>query len=113
MRFRTWPVNLGSDYRETLPAPCLISEERSTAETPNSSPVPSLPGHFTITRSTLSVAPNPIVTLNHAVAVAFARGPRAGLALLAPLDDDPRMATHHRLAAVRGHPFALDGEPDD
>jgi predicted RNA polymerase sigma factor len=58
------------------------------------------------------IAPNPMVTLNHAVAVAFARGPRAGLALLAPLDDDPRMANHHRLAAVRGHLLELDGDLD-
>jgi RNA polymerase sigma factor (sigma-70 family) len=58
----------------------------------------------------MRIAPNPMVTLNHAVAVAFARGPRAGLALLAPLDDDPRMATHHRLAAVRGHLLELAGD---
>ena len=34
------------------------------------------------------VAPNPMVTLNQAVAVAMVAGPRAGLALLAPLDAD-------------------------
>ena len=60
----------------------------------------------------LQLAPNPMVALNHAVAVAFARGPRAGLALLAPLDADARMATHHRLAAVRAHLLELDGELD-
>ena len=38
------------------------------------------------------VAPNPMVTLNHAVAVAMVHGPRAGLELLATLDDDERMA---------------------
>ena len=31
------------------------------------------------------IAPSPVVTLNHAVAVGFADGPRAGLALLDPL----------------------------
>jgi predicted RNA polymerase sigma factor len=30
-------------------------------------------------------------------------GPSAGLELLETLDADPRLARHHRLAAVRGH----------
>ncbi|HET9626781.1 MAG TPA: DUF6596 domain-containing protein [Kofleriaceae bacterium] len=51
----------------------------------------------------LRLADNPMVRLNHAVAVAMVRGPAAGLALLAALDDDPRIAGHYRLAAVRGH----------
>lgn len=46
---------------------------------------------------------NPMLTLNRAVAVAMVHGPRAGLELLATLDADPRLAGHHRLAAVRGH----------
>ncbi|WP_242893816.1 RNA polymerase sigma factor [Actinomadura litoris] len=58
------------------------------------------------------IAPNPMVTLNHAVAVAMTRGPRAGLDLLEPLDDDPRMARHHRLHAVRGHLQELAGDGD-
>ncbi|MBA3538901.1 MAG: RNA polymerase sigma factor [Deltaproteobacteria bacterium] len=49
------------------------------------------------------LAPSPMVTLNRAVAVAMVDGPVAGLALLSPLDVDPRLANHHRLAAVRGH----------
>ena len=56
------------------------------------------------------IAPNPMVTLNHAVAVAMVSGPRAGLELLAPLDDDPRMARHHRLAAVRAHLLEQAGD---
>jgi predicted RNA polymerase sigma factor len=56
------------------------------------------------------VAPNPIVQLNHAVAVAMVDGPRAGLALLAVLDDDERVAGHHRLDAVRAHLLELDGD---
>jgi predicted RNA polymerase sigma factor len=46
---------------------------------------------------------NPMVALNQAVAAAMVHGPAAGLALLEPLDSDPRIAGHHRLAAVRGH----------
>ena len=46
---------------------------------------------------------NPVVTLNRAIAAAMVHGPARGLELLAPLDEDPRLAKHHRLAAVRGH----------
>ncbi|MBQ0902821.1 RNA polymerase sigma factor [Micromonospora sp. U21] len=56
------------------------------------------------------IAPNPMVTLNQAVAVAMVDGPRAGLALLTPLDADERTAGHHRLAAVRAHLLELAGE---
>jgi RNA polymerase sigma factor (sigma-70 family) len=56
------------------------------------------------------VADNPMVTLNHAVAAAMVRGPRAGLALLAPLDADDRVAGHHRLHAVRAHLLELAGD---
>jgi RNA polymerase sigma factor (sigma-70 family) len=57
------------------------------------------------------LAPGPMVTLNHAVALAMVAGPRAGLELLAPLAGDERIARHHRLAAVRGHLLELAGEP--
>ncbi|MEU7757530.1 MULTISPECIES: RNA polymerase sigma factor [Micromonospora] len=56
------------------------------------------------------VAPNPMVTLNQAVAVAMVDGPRAGLALLATLDGDDRTSGHHRLAAVRAHLLDLAGD---
>jgi predicted RNA polymerase sigma factor len=56
------------------------------------------------------IAPNPMVTLNHAVAVAMTRGPQAGLELLESLDGDPRIARHHRLHAVRAHLQELAGE---
>jgi predicted RNA polymerase sigma factor len=51
-----------------------------------------------------------VVTLNHAVALAMVRGPRAGLDLLAPLDADERLAGHHRLDAVRGHLLEMAGD---
>ncbi|MGC4899217.1 RNA polymerase sigma factor [Micromonospora echinospora] len=59
------------------------------------------------------IAPNPMVTLNQAVAVAMVDGPRAGLALLEPLDADGRTAGHHRLAAVRAHLLDLAGDRSD
>jgi RNA polymerase sigma factor (sigma-70 family) len=56
------------------------------------------------------VSPNPMVTLNRAVAVAMVHGPDAGIQLLATLEQDPRMAKHHRLHAVRGHLYELAGD---
>jgi RNA polymerase sigma factor (sigma-70 family) len=56
------------------------------------------------------VAPNPMATVSMAVALAMVRGPRAGLALLATLDDDPRVAGHHRLYAVRGRLLEMAGD---
>ena len=56
------------------------------------------------------VADSPMVALNEAVAVAMVHGPAAGLERLKPLDDDPRVAGHHRLAAVRGHLYERLGE---
>jgi RNA polymerase sigma factor (sigma-70 family) len=56
------------------------------------------------------IAPNPMVTLNQAVAVAMVDGPRAALDLLATLDGDERVAGHHRLDAVRAHLLEMAGE---
>jgi RNA polymerase sigma-70 factor (ECF subfamily) len=47
------------------------------------------------------VAPSPVVELNRAVAVGFAAGPEAGLAVLEGVADDPRLARGHQLPAVR------------
>jgi RNA polymerase sigma factor (sigma-70 family) len=56
------------------------------------------------------IAPNPVVTLNRAVALAQVRGPRAGLDLLAGLDGDARLAGHHPLHAVRAHLLEQAGD---
>jgi RNA polymerase sigma factor (sigma-70 family) len=58
------------------------------------------------------LAPNPMATLNRAVAVAEVHGPEAGLELLATLDADDRVAGHHRLLAVRAHLLELTGDLD-
>jgi predicted RNA polymerase sigma factor len=57
-----------------------------------------------------ALAPSPVVTLNRAVAVAMVDGPRAGLAELDVLDDDRRLAQHHRLASVRAHLHEMAGD---
>ncbi|WP_436764396.1 RNA polymerase sigma factor [Streptosporangium sp. V21-05] len=56
------------------------------------------------------LAPNPMVTLNHAVALAMVEGPGAGLDLLKTLEADDRMAGHHRLHAVRAHLLETAGD---
>jgi RNA polymerase sigma factor (sigma-70 family) len=55
---------------------------------------------------------NPMVTLNRAIAAAMVEGPAAGLALLAPLDSDPKLQGHYRLDAVRGHLCEMAGDHD-
>jgi len=56
------------------------------------------------------IAPNPVVTLNRAIALAETDGPLAGLALLSTLDSDERMAGHHRLLSVRAHLLEKAGD---
>ena len=53
---------------------------------------------------------NPMVTLNRAVAVAMVHGPKAGIELLDTLRDDPRLADHYRLTAVRAHMHEMAGD---
>ncbi|ONI77570.1 RNA polymerase subunit sigma-24 [Kribbella sp. ALI-6-A] len=60
----------------------------------------------------LRLTDNPIVALNHVVAVAMAQGPAIGLKLLATIDTDPRLTHDHRLHAVRGHLLEMSGDPE-
>jgi RNA polymerase sigma factor (sigma-70 family) len=54
---------------------------------------------------------DPVVALNHVVAVAMTRGPHAGLALLDTLQADSRIAAGHHLPAVRAHLLEMTGDP--
>ena len=56
------------------------------------------------------IAPNPMATLNHAIALAMVDGPRAGLALLETVGTDERLADHHRPDAVRAHLLEMAGD---
>ena len=58
----------------------------------------------------LRISDNPVVALNHAVAVAMVEGPRAGLDLLGELQSDERIAGDHRVHAVRAHLLEMAGE---
>ena len=58
------------------------------------------------------VAPNPMATLNRAVALAMVQGPAAGLAVLDTLSTDERIAASHHLVSVRAHLLAMAGDRD-
>ncbi len=56
------------------------------------------------------MADNPMVILNHAIAAAMVHGPREGLNLLESLQEDRRIAEHHRFDAVRAHLSEMAGD---
>lgn len=58
----------------------------------------------------VTVAPNPVASLNRVVAIGEVQGPSAALAVLDTLVEDRRIAGHHRADAVRG--FLLDRSGD-
>ena len=61
----------------------------------------------------LTLTDNPMVALNHAVAVAMASGPAAGLALLPGLSSLPSLQDDHRFHAVRGHLLERSGAVEE
>jgi RNA polymerase sigma factor (sigma-70 family) len=58
----------------------------------------------------MRIGDNPVVALNHAVAVAMVAGPHAGLELLEELAADERIAEDHRLHTVRAHLREMAGD---
>jgi RNA polymerase sigma-70 factor (ECF subfamily) len=58
------------------------------------------------------LVPTPVVELNRAVAVGFADGPHAGLALLHPLLRDPTLARYQPLHAAHAELLRRAGDPD-
>jgi len=58
----------------------------------------------------LQLSDNPMVSLNHAVAVAMTDGPQAGLDRLVELEKDERIGDDHRLHAVRAHLLEMAGD---
>jgi RNA polymerase sigma factor (sigma-70 family) len=58
----------------------------------------------------LQLSDNPVVRLNHAVAVAMCEGARAGLDRLDALAGDERIAGDHRIHAVRAHLLEMSGD---
>jgi RNA polymerase sigma factor (sigma-70 family) len=58
----------------------------------------------------LQISDNPVIALNHAVAVAMADGPISGLQRLETLATDKQLAEDHRLYAVRAHLLEMSGD---
>jgi RNA polymerase sigma factor (sigma-70 family) len=56
------------------------------------------------------ISENPVVALNHTVAVAMVHGANAGLERLQDLADDKRMVGDRRLPAVRAHLLEMAGD---
>jgi RNA polymerase sigma factor (sigma-70 family) len=56
--------------------------------------------------------PNPMITLNRAIALAQVDGPQAGLDLLRTIEDNKNITETHRLDAVRAHLYERLGETD-
>jgi predicted RNA polymerase sigma factor len=73
-----------------------VHDEASSAETTDWRQIAALYGILE------RIAPNPVVTLNRAVAVGMVHGPDAGLALVRELESGV-LAGSHRLLAVRAH----------
>ena len=55
-------------------------------------------------------APNPVVTLNRAVAVAMAQGPAAGFRVLASIEEAGGLHASHRVSATRAHLLEMSGD---
>ncbi|MDQ3156783.1 MAG: sigma-70 family RNA polymerase sigma factor [Actinomycetota bacterium] len=68
------------------------------------------PQIFTLYSLLEKMSGNPMVSLNRAIAAGMVHGPKAGLALLEPLDEP--LAGHYRLDAVRGHFFEMLGDSE-
>jgi predicted RNA polymerase sigma factor len=58
----------------------------------------------------LQLAENPMIALNHVVAVAMVDGAAAGLQRLETLSKDKQLAEDHRLYAVRAHLLEMTGD---
>ena len=59
------------------------------------------------------LTPSPVVELNRAVAVSFARGPAAGLELVDALTAEPSLRNYHLLPSVRGDLLSKMGRADE
>jgi len=100
-------VQPGEGYAEELRLQALIAAEHARAPTAAATDWIAIADHYAGLEALTGSA---IVRLNRAVAVAEARGPRAGLALLSGLDD--LLPGSHRLAAVRADLAHRAGDVD-
>ncbi len=81
-----------------------VHDEASSTETTDWRQIVALYGVL------LRLDNNPVVALNHAVAVSMVQGPEAGLELLRRLDSDTRINADRRFHAVRAHLLEMTGK---
>jgi RNA polymerase sigma factor (sigma-70 family) len=81
-----------------------VHDEADSAQTTDWAQIAALYGVL------LRLDDNPVVALNHAVAVSMVAGPRVGLTLLQGLETDSRMTTSRRFHAVRAHLLEQSGD---
>jgi RNA polymerase sigma factor (sigma-70 family) len=81
-----------------------VHDEAASAEATDWAQIAALYGVL------LRLDDNPVVALNHAVAVSMITGPRAGLELIRQLEADPRINADRRFHAVRAHLLELAGD---
>jgi RNA polymerase sigma factor (sigma-70 family) len=81
-----------------------VHDEADSAQTTDWAQIAALYGVL------LRLDDNPVVALNHAVAVSMVAGPRVGLRLLQGLETDSRMRTSRRFHAVRAHLLEESGD---
>jgi RNA polymerase sigma-70 factor (ECF subfamily) len=95
-------AELDRAWRSGLPGPyrlqAAIAAEHARAPSWSDTDWSRIAAHYA---ALAEVAPSPVVELNRAVAVSFAEGPAAGLAVLDAVAEDPRLARGHQLAATR------------
>src|SRR5262245_43285443 len=100
-------ASLASRPIGTYQLQAAIAAVHDEAQTPDATDWPQIVALYDLLAR---LAPNPMVALNQAVAIAMVEGPGAGLARLDALADDERIASGHRLEAVRAHLLELAGE---
>jgi RNA polymerase sigma factor (sigma-70 family) len=101
----TWAMARGpvGPYQLQAAISALHDEARTSAET-------DWPQIRALYEVLLGMSDNPMVALNHAVAVGMSVGPDAGLSLVDSIGDDERIAEDHRLFAVRAHLLEMAGD---
>jgi RNA polymerase sigma factor (sigma-70 family) len=87
-----------------------IAALHAQAAGPDDTDWPSIAGLYA---ELLAVAPSPVVALNHAVAVAMADGPAAGLALVDGIEGAVGIERYHLLHAARADLLRRLGRPTE
>ena len=100
---KTLPVGPTGPYQLQAAIAAVHDEARRAEET-------DWPQIVKLYEVLMDLSNNPMMALNHAVAVSMVDGPRSGLALVDALGDDERISRDHRFHAVRAHLLDMAGE---